>query len=205
MVLLAAVLAMPAAAPQALDAATRVMRDGFATSIVDKLCTVQGQLDQAAANVRRDRPDLSDEQIDAFKSNLVASAPELRAACGQRVRDALGGEDGPLARYGERLRAELERSPVPREFEQLHAFLESPAGRHVEAARRSVDAEAYVVHVAQLVVMAAATSSVTRSLVGPDASARYDRELFRMAKASLFNPEPPKRSGRRPARRTEKR
>ncbi len=58
------------------------------------------------------------------------------------------------------------------------------AGRHFA----EVDAEVYVVHIAQLVVMAAATATVTRSLVGSDAHARYDKELARIAKASLFTP-----------------
>ncbi len=59
------------------------------------------------------------------------------------------------------------------------------SGRHFA----DVDAEAYVVHVAQLVVMAFATGPVTRTLVGPDAHARYARELTRIAKASLFAPD----------------
>ena len=108
-VLLAAVLAMPLAAPAPLEAATQLMGEGFATSIVARLCTMQGQLKQAAANVRRERPDLTDEQVDAFRAQIAASAPELRAACEQRVRDVLGGEDGRGIGLGEIAHAQRPR------------------------------------------------------------------------------------------------
>jgi len=60
-------------------------------------------------------------------------------------------------------------------------------GRHWE----DVDPEAYVVHILQLVVSATASASVCRVAVDPDGGARdrYDRELTRIARASLFKPE----------------
>jgi TetR/AcrR family transcriptional regulator len=62
-------------------------------------------------------------------------------------------------------------------------------GRHWE----DVDPEAYVVHIMQLVVCATASASVCRVAVDPDRDARerYDRELARIARASLFKPTPP--------------
>jgi TetR/AcrR family transcriptional regulator len=62
-------------------------------------------------------------------------------------------------------------------------------GRHWE----DVDPEAYVVHILQLVVCATASASVCRVAVDPegDARDRYDRELARIARASLFKPAPP--------------
>jgi AcrR family transcriptional regulator len=59
-----------------------------------------------------------------------------------------------------------------------------------------VDPDAYVIHVMQLVIGAAAMADATAVLLGTDAAARarYDRELTRIAKASLF--------GRRGARPT---
>jgi hypothetical protein len=57
-----------------------------------------------------------------------------------------------------------------------------------------IDPDAYVIHVMQLVIGAAAMADVTAVMLGPDAGSRerYDRELTRIAKAGLF--------GRRAAR-----
>jgi AcrR family transcriptional regulator len=53
-----------------------------------------------------------------------------------------------------------------------------------------VDAEAYVLHILQLVLVAAASGPVTSAVLDKDAEQRYDRELVRIARASLFvNPE----------------
>jgi TetR/AcrR family transcriptional regulator len=59
------------------------------------------------------------------------------------------------------------------------------AGRHYA----EVDDEAYVLHVMQLVVTATACGSVTSSFIEGDAGARYERELARIARRSLFSPE----------------
>jgi AcrR family transcriptional regulator len=67
-------------------------------------------------------------------------------------------------------------------------------GRHWE----DVDPEAYVIHVMQLVVCATASASVCRAAIeGDDARARYDKELARIARASLFKPDvsPTRRKG----------
>jgi TetR/AcrR family transcriptional regulator len=68
-------------------------------------------------------------------------------------------------------------------------------GRHWE----DLDPEAYVVHIMQLVVCASASASVCRVAVDPDRDARdrYDRELARIARASLFKPLPPTATRRR--------
>jgi TetR/AcrR family transcriptional regulator len=71
-------------------------------------------------------------------------------------------------------------------------------GRHWE----DVDPEAYVVHILQLVVSASASASVCRvvidSVEGGDSPAdRYDRELARIARASLFKPTSPTAPRRR--------
>lgn len=66
-----------------------------------------------------------------------------------------------------------------------------------------VDAESYVVHVLQLVLIATASASVTQAAITKDARNRYPRELVRIAKASLFPPFE-KRSKARPARQSRK-
>lgn len=75
-----------------------------------------------------------------------------------------------------------------------------------------VDAEAYVIHILQLVLTAVASYPVMGAALLQDARKRYDRELARIAKASLFrslpdgkpaknndkaNDEKPQRKGKR--------
>jgi AcrR family transcriptional regulator len=65
------------------------------------------------------------------------------------------------------------------------------SGRH----HADVDAEAYVVHILQLVIAAAASAPVASALI--DSRARYDKELTRIARASLFTPDNRVAPGRR--------
>ena len=58
-------------------------------------------------------------------------------------------------------------------------------GRHFA----DVDAEAYVLHVLQLVLAASASATVTSVVLDGDARGRYERELARIAHASLFQPK----------------
>jgi AcrR family transcriptional regulator len=76
-------------------------------------------------------------------------------------------------------------------------------GRHWE----DVDPEAYVVHILQLVVSATAAASVCKVAVDPegDARDRYDRELARIARASLFKPDPSPSPSRRRERQDKPR
>lgn len=60
-----------------------------------------------------------------------------------------------------------------------------------------IDPEAYVLHVMQLIIGAAAVAEVTTSMLDTDARGRYDHELARIAKASLFGRKSAKR-GKRP-------
>jgi hypothetical protein len=57
------------------------------------------------------------------------------------------------------------------------------AGRHYP----DLDPEAYVLHVMQLVVTAAAFAPVTSPFIESEAGARYPRELARIARSSLFS------------------
>lgn len=75
------------------------------------------------------------------------------------------------------------------------------AGHHFA----DVDPEAYVVHMLQLVIGAAASSAVLTAALEGGGHQRYDRELARIARASLFAPHPatktappPRPSQRRP-------
>jgi AcrR family transcriptional regulator len=60
------------------------------------------------------------------------------------------------------------------------------AGRDRGRHHGDVDAEAYVLHVMQLVVTATACSAATSPVLQGDAEERYARELARIARSSLF-------------------
>jgi len=95
----------------------------------------------------------------------------------------------------------LLRGPVRR----WHAAI----GQYVSAGRDSgrhyadVDPEAYVIHILLLVITATASASVTTAVLESDAHPRYDRELARIARASLFPPttHSPQDTQRSPARK----
>ena len=65
------------------------------------------------------------------------------------------------------------------------------AGQEGDRHFADVDAEVYVVHVLQLVLTAVASYPVTSTVIDHEPRKRYDRELARIAKASLFVPTTP--------------
>jgi TetR/AcrR family transcriptional regulator len=92
----------------------------------------------------------------------------------------------------------LLRGPVRR----WHAAI----GQYVSAGRDSghhfadVDPEAYVIHILLLVITATASAAVATAVLETDAHPRYDRELARIARASLFPPTP-RAAARNPIRK----
>ncbi|MRG95105.1 TetR/AcrR family transcriptional regulator [Polyangium spumosum] len=84
----------------------------------------------------------------------------------------------------------LLRGPVRPWLEAVAGYIRTgqAAGKH----HCDVDAEAYVVHVMLFVISAAATASVMQGALDDDARARSDRELARIARASLFSPGRPR-------------
>jgi AcrR family transcriptional regulator len=81
----------------------------------------------------------------------------------------------------------LLRGPVAPVLAAVAGYIESGKahGRH----HPDVDAEAYVIHVLQFAIAAAAVADVTCNAMGTGAAvrARYDREIARIAKTSLFS------------------
>jgi TetR/AcrR family transcriptional regulator len=70
----------------------------------------------------------------------------------------------------------------------------SAVAQYVRAGKESgrhhvdIDDEAYVLHMIQLVIAAAACASATSPVLERDPEVRYDRELARIARTSLFSP-----------------
>jgi AcrR family transcriptional regulator len=121
---------------------------------------------------------------------------------------ATASEDRFEAVFGELLRffaADPNRARVvlrealdrPQEMKKLLKMAVRPwlgaVAAYVEAGQKSgrhwpdVDAEAYVLHVLQLVLAASASAPVTSVVLEGDARGRYERELARMAHAALFS------------------
>jgi hypothetical protein len=76
----------------------------------------------------------------------------------------------------------LLRGPVRPWLSAIATYIRAgqDAGRH----HPDLDPEAYVVHILQLVIAAAASAPVASAIV--DSRARYDKELARIARSSLF-------------------
>lgn len=95
------------------------------------------------------------------------------------------------------LREALDRPPELRKLLRgpVRPWLDAVAG-YIRAGQESgrhfadVDAEAYVVLVLQFVITASASAALTSTVLDDDGRARYDRELARIARASLFAPAP---------------
>ncbi|MDC0742026.1 TetR/AcrR family transcriptional regulator [Polyangium mundeleinium] len=91
----------------------------------------------------------------------------------------------------------LLRGPVRPWLEAVAGYIRSgqAAGKH----HADVDPEAYVVHVMLFVISAVASASVMQGALDDEARARSDKELARIARASLFTPARP-RGGALPKR-----
>jgi len=82
----------------------------------------------------------------------------------------------------------LLRGPVRRWHSAIGQYV--GAGRDAGQHYADVDPQAYVIHILLLVITATASASVTSTVIDTDAQTRYDRELARIARASLFPPAP---------------
>jgi len=81
----------------------------------------------------------------------------------------------------------LLRGPVRPWLTAVAQYIHS--GQRAERHYADIDPEAYVLLVLQLVLAAAASASVTSPVLEGDARGRYEREVARIARASLFPPE----------------
>lgn len=89
----------------------------------------------------------------------------------------------------------LLRGPVRPWLSAVAQYVRSgrESGRHYA----DLDDEVYVLHMLQLVVNATACASVSSAVLDDDQEARYDRELARIARSSLFPPRADAKAPRR--------
>lgn len=186
---------------QVLAAATRLLASrGFEGTTIQSIADEVGVTKPAVLHHFASKELLRQAVLDAIVDHWQEALPKLlKAATASEDRfDAVLGE---LWRFFSRspdrarlvLREVLDRPEETRRLLRksvypwmsvIVAYIQSGQahGRH----REDVDAEAYVIHTLHLVIAAAASASVGQSLLSDDGSQRYERELARIAKASLF-------------------
>jgi TetR/AcrR family transcriptional regulator len=195
---------------RAVTAATRLFAaQGFEATSVQAVADEVGVTKQAVLHHFPSKEHLRHAVLDAILAHWNETLPKLllAATASEDRFDAIFGE---LHRFFSRvpdralvvLREALDR---PNEMKKLlrgavRPWLDAVAG-YIESGKKAgahyadVDSEAYVVHILQLVISSSAAAVVTMSVLDHDARERYDRELARIARASLFS-APQKRSTR---------
>ncbi len=192
---------------RAIAAATkRFAAHGFDATSVQAIADDVGVTKQAVLHHFASKEQLRQAVLDAILAHWNEALPRLllAATASEDRFDAVFGElhrffasDPDRARVV--LREALDRPAETRKLLRgpVKPWLAAVAG-YIRAGQetgqhfRDIDAEAYVVHVLQLVLAATAASSLVPALLegpsrGDDAKARYERELARIAKASLFD------------------
>jgi AcrR family transcriptional regulator len=186
---------------RAVVAATRLFAaQGFEATSVQAIADDVGVTKQAVLHHFPSKEHLRQAVLDAILAHWNEALPRLllAATAGEDRFDAVFGElqrffAGAPDRALVVLREALDR---PHEMKKLlrgpvKPWLSAVAG-YIQAGQKSgahyddVDAEAYVVHVLQMVIAASAAASVSASVIDQDGRQRYDRELARIARASLF-------------------
>ena len=190
---------------RALAAATRLFAErGFDGTSIQLIADAVGVSKPAVLHHFPSKEDLRRAVLDAIVEHWQAVLPRLLLAA-SASHDRFDAVFGELHRFfaSEPNRARLvarELFDRPGEVKKMlrgavrpwlaaiAAYIKEGQahGRHWE----DVDPEAYVVHILQLVVCATASADVCGVAVDPDGDPRerYDRELARIARASLFKP-----------------
>jgi AcrR family transcriptional regulator len=132
-----------------------------------------------AATAAADPAAASHDRFDAVFGELVRFFAEDPDRARILLRETL---DRPVE-----LRAMLQRVVRPL-LSMIGGYVR--AGREAGRNHPDLDDEAWVLHAIQLVVMATACGSVTRTVLEGDSGGRYDRELVRFARSALFTSEP---------------
>ena len=204
-----------------LQAATRLFAaHGFDGTTLQDVADAVGVSKPAVLHHFPSKEHIRRAVLDAILEHWQGTLPRLllAATASEERFEAVFGElfrfftaDGDRARVI--LREALDRPAEARKLlaGPVRPWIEAIAG-YIRAGQASgrhhaeADPEAYVVHMLQLVLAATASAPVTTALLaaseGESARARYDRELARVARTSLFMPRDTQSP---PARKTEHR
>lgn len=190
---------------RAVLAATRLFAaQGFDATSVQAVADDVGVTKQAVLHHFPSKDHLRQAVLEAILAHWNDTLPKLLLAA-TATEDRFDAVFGELHRFFASapdralvvLREALDR---PNEMKKLlrgpvRPWLSAVAG-YIDAGRKSgahyddVDSEAYVTLILQMVIASAASASVMASLIDRE---RYDRELRRIARASLFSPKRKKR------------
>lgn len=190
---------------RAVLAATRLFAaQGFDATSVQAVADDVGVTKQAVLHHFPSKDHLRQAVLEAILAHWNDTLPKLLLAA-TATEDRFDAVFGELHRFFASapdralvvLREALDR---PNEMKKLlrgpvRPWLAAVAG-YIDSGRKSgahyddVDSEAYVAMILQLVIASAASASVMSSLIDRE---RYDRELRRIARASLFSPRRKKR------------
>ena len=200
--------APPDVRSRVVAAATRLFAArGFDGTALQDVADDIGLTKQAVLHHFPSKEHIREAVLDSILAHWRDTLPRLffAATAGDRRFDAVFGElyrffaeEPDLARVVAREALDrpadtrrLLRGPVAPVLAAVAGYIETGKahGQH----HADVDAEAYVVHIMQLAIAAAAVADVTSSAVGTGAAgrARYDREVARIAKSSLFSAREP--------------
>jgi len=187
---------------RAVSAATRLFAaQGFEATSVQAVADEVGVTKQAVLHHFPSKEHLRHAVLDAILAHWNDTLPKLLLAA-TASEDRFDAVFGELQRFFSRapdralvvLREALDR---PAEMKKLlrgavRPWLDAVSG-YIESGKKAgahyadVDSEAYVVHILQLVISSSASAAVTVAVLDGDRE-RYDRELARIARASLFIP-----------------
>jgi TetR/AcrR family transcriptional regulator len=199
--------------PKAIVAAASRLfaAQGFEATSLQAVADAVGVTKQAVLHHYASKEHLRQAVLDAIVAHWNEALPRLllaATASDDRFEAVFGELHRFFATDPDRARV-LVREALDRPAE-IKKLLRGPVqpwlsavARYIRAGQESgrhfpdVDPEAYVVHVMQLGITAAASMPVASSALLGDAGERYDRELARIARASLFAPRPPQGAGRK--------
>jgi TetR/AcrR family transcriptional regulator len=194
-----------------VDEATRLLAArGFDGTAVQDVADAVGVTKQAVLHHFNSKDQIREAVLGAILAHWKETLPRLLLAA-TASDDRFEAVFGELTRFfatdPNRARVVLrEALDRPNEMRKLLRGAVRPwlvaVASYVDSGRASgrhfaeVDAEAYVLHILQLVMAAAASAPVTSVILDGDSRSRYDRELARIARASLFRFEvtPPVRA-----------
>ncbi len=217
---------------EVLSAATRLFAShGFDGTVLQDIADAVGVTKPAVLHYYPSKEHIRAAVLDSILEHWNRTLPRLLVAVTASSDAATGSHDRFDAVFGELVRffaADPDRARIllretldrPAEMRKLlrgtvHQWHTAVAG-YIQAGRDTgrhyadVDPEAYVVLIMLLVITATASSPGTAAALDRDGPARFDREVARIAHASLFpptvaHPPAPREPSAAPTTRTPKR
>lgn len=189
----------------ALSAALRLFAThGFDATPIQAIADAVGVSKQAILHHFSTKEQLRQAVLDSILGHWNETLPRLLLAA-TASEDRFEAVFGELFRFfvEDRDRARMVLREAMDRPEEVRALLKNSVrpwlgavAQYIQAGQEraqhyaDVDAEAYVIHILQLVLTAVASYPVMGAALLQDPRKRYDRELARIAKASLFRPLP---------------